>query len=203
MSFPDTVEYSNRNSYHSLCQIPLLNLIIQESCTDKTMSKAYLMLIGSDKWEIERKKWKTKWSTDESEGLGYDFGGTRKERRLEWSRDAQRERLHRWMKAGPCTPELRVSHIFADVRRTKSFSLVPLFSTRKSCSVTVLMRNSRVKRFPTPNVADQSISVPYEALDNEFVRTYYMFLLFLSLTTDSIRFEQRGLVSYNVSYLET
>ena len=65
------------------------------------------------------------------------------------------------------------------------------------------MRNSRVKRFPTPNVADQSISVPYEALDNEFVRTYYMFLLFLSLTTDSIRFEQRGLVSYNVSYLET
>lgn len=48
------------------------------------------------------------------------------------------------------TPELRVSHIFADVRRTKSFSLVPLFSTRKSCSVAVLTRNTRLKRFPTP-----------------------------------------------------
>ena len=47
-------------------------------------------------------------------------------------------------------PELRVSHIFADVRRTKSFSLVPLFSTRKSCSVAVLTRNTRLKRFPTP-----------------------------------------------------
>lgn len=37
-----------------------------------------------------------------------------------------------------CSQELWVSHIFADVRTTKSFSLAALFSTRKSCSVTAL-----------------------------------------------------------------
>lgn len=44
-----------------------------------------------------------------------------------------------------CRQELWVSHIFADVRTTKSFSLAALFSTRKSCSVTALsyVRNSR------------------------------------------------------------
>jgi hypothetical protein len=39
--------------------------------------------------------------------------------------------------------ELWVSHIFADVRTTKSFSLAALFSTRKSCSVTALVRTKQ------------------------------------------------------------
>lgn len=65
-----------------------------------------------------------------------------------------------WKRGPPCTPELRVSHIFADLPpTTKSFSPVPLFSARKSCSVTVLMRNTRLKRFSTHlDPADQSIS---------------------------------------------
>lgn len=69
-------------------------------------------------------------------------------------------RLHRWMKArsAACTPELRVSHIFADLPTTKSFSPVPLFSTRKSCSVTVLMRNTPPKKVFHPPGPRQSIS---------------------------------------------
>jgi len=60
----------------------------------------------------------------------------------------KRERLHRWMKARlwPArtrSRELWVSHIFADVRTTKSFSLAALFSTRKSCSVTALVRTKQ------------------------------------------------------------
>lgn len=42
-----------------------------------------------------------------------------------------------------CSQELWVSHIFADVRTTKSFSLAALFSTRKSCSVTALVRTKQ------------------------------------------------------------
>lgn len=54
--------------------------------------------------------------------------------------------------------ELRVSHIFADLPTTKSFSPVPLFSTRKSCSVTVLMRNTPPKKVFHPPGPRQSIS---------------------------------------------
>lgn len=62
----------------------------------------------------------------------------------------ERVRLHRWMKAQfsdsrvhVCSRELWVSHIFADVRTTKSFSLAALFSTRKSCSVTAFVRTKQ------------------------------------------------------------
>lgn len=60
----------------------------------------------------------------------------------------KREWLHRWMKARfwPArtrSRELWVSHIFADVRTTKSFSLAALFSTCKSCSVTALVRTKQ------------------------------------------------------------
>lgn len=57
------------------------------------------------------------------------------------------QRLHRWMKTrlGPRirSQELWVSHIFANVRTTKSFSLAALFSTRKSCSVRSLVRTKQ------------------------------------------------------------
>lgn len=68
------------------------------------------------------------------------------------------ERLHRWIKG--CTPELRVSHIFANVRRTKSFWPTPLFPTRKLCSVTVLVRNTRGKTFSMKSNVDQSTRAP-------------------------------------------
>lgn len=48
----------------------------------------------------------------------------------EWEKWGRGERLHRWMKArsAACTPELRVSHIFADLPpTTKSFSPAPLY----------------------------------------------------------------------------
>lgn len=81
-------------------------------------------------------------------------GGVRKSRKRNHDRRGGREsRLHRWMKAARAvlthtrSRELWVSHIFADVQTTKSFSLAALFSTRKSCSVTdsLLVRNDRAR----------------------------------------------------------
>jgi len=62
---------------------------------------------------------------------------------MNWARE--RKRLYRWVKA----PDLnvhRLSHIFANVRTTKSFSLAALLSS-KSCSVTALYVAERIKKY--------------------------------------------------------
>lgn len=64
---------------------------------------------------------------DRTEGRG---GLERKQGGGEWEKWGRGGRLHRWMKArsAACTPELRVSHIFADLPpTTKSFSPAPLY----------------------------------------------------------------------------